>query len=146
MTENNRPGFRFELRDLILVVALALIGIIPFAVMLNVQRPKEGARTEAVLTVAGNEVWRCPIYEGMESEEYSADIDGLVITATADSTGAWVSHSDCPDKICVDTGKITKVGQTVVCVPFRAVLRIEFADIDEARITDSRGAIDAVSG
>lgn len=146
MTENNRPGFRFGFRDLVLIVALALIGVIPFAVMQSISGPKEGARTVAVLTIAGNEVWRCAIADGMEAVEYSADIDGETFTVIADSTGARVSHSDCPDKICVATGTVSKAGQTVVCVPFRAVLRIEYADDDDPGMTDSEDEIDAVSG
>lgn len=146
MTENNRPGFRFGLRDLLLIVTLALIGVIPLAVMLNMRGSEDGARTEAVLTVAGVEVWRCAIHDGMEPEEYSAKIDGQFFTVIADPTGAYVRHSDCPDQICVETGRISTVGQTVVCVPLRAVLRIDFVDTDEAGVTDSRSAVDAVSG
>ena len=146
MTENNRPGFRFGLRDLLLIVTLALIGVIPLAVMLNMRGSEEGARTEAVLTVAGVEVWRCAIHDGMEPEEYSTKIDGQFFTVIADPTGAYVRHSDCPDQICVETGRISTVGQTVVCVPLRAVLRIDFVDTDEAGVTDSRSAVDAVSG
>ncbi len=32
--------------------------------------------------------------------------------------------SDCPDKICVNTGFIDQEGQTAVCLPNRLVLRI----------------------
>lgn len=145
MTENDRPGFRFGFRDLVLIIALAMIGVIPFVVMHNMRGAEQSARTAAVLTIAGDEVWRCAIDDGMDPVEYSADIDGEIFTMIADSTGARVSHSDCPDKICVETGTISKAGQTVVCVPFRAVLRIEYAD-DDPELTDVGDAIDAISG
>lgn len=140
------PLLHFVVRDLILIVALILIGLIPFGIMLNAQGRRTDGRAEAVLTVAGEEVWRYSIEDGVEPAEYTADINGLSITASVDETGAWVSHSDCPDRICVHTGKISKVGQTVVCVPFRAVLRIEAANSDDTRGTDDIGIVDAVAG
>lgn len=128
-----------------MIIALALIGLIPFALMSNAQRNGNESRKVAVLTVAGAEVWRCPIDVSMKPVEYSAEINGEIFTVIADSAGARVSRSDCPDQICVETGNISKVGQTVVCVPYRAVLRIEYAG-DDTGMKDNEGAIDAVSG
>ncbi|ARP50505.1 MULTISPECIES: NusG domain II-containing protein [Caproicibacterium] len=34
------------------------------------------------------------------------------------------SHSDCPDQICVRTGKLAKAGQTAVCLPARVSVHI----------------------
>jgi hypothetical protein len=33
--------------------------------------------------------------------------------------------ADCPDKICVNTGWLEEPGDTAVCLPNRAVVRIE---------------------
>jgi hypothetical protein len=50
-----------------------------------------------------------------------------------DST-VWMEDADCPDKVCVKTGKIKKPGQTIVCLPHRTVIEItgDNADIDAA--------------
>ena len=37
---------------------------------------------------------------------------------------AWVVHSDCPEKICVKTGKIHLAGEMIVCVPNKVVVKI----------------------
>lgn len=34
-------------------------------------------------------------------------------------------QADCPDKICVKKGWLTKPGDTAVCLPNRAIIRIE---------------------
>lgn len=34
-----------------------------------------------------------------------------------ESDGVSVISSDCPDKVCVGTGKITRAGQSIVCLP-----------------------------
>ena len=33
--------------------------------------------------------------------------------------GASCIYADCPDKICMDTGRITLRGETIVCLPHR---------------------------
>lgn len=34
-------------------------------------------------------------------------------------------EADCPDKICVKTGWLTKVGDIAVCLPNKAIIKIE---------------------
>lgn len=32
--------------------------------------------------------------------------------------------SDCPDKICVNTGRLSKIGETAACIPNRMFIRL----------------------
>lgn len=41
-----------------------------------------------------------------------------------DEGAAQVTQSDCPEKICIKTGKIRHEGEIIVCVPNRVVIRI----------------------
>ena len=36
----------------------------------------------------------------------------------------WISYAGCPDKVCKNTGKISKKGQSIICVPEKMVVRI----------------------
>lgn len=38
---------------------------------------------------------------------------------------AYISHSDCPDKICIKQGKIQNVGETIICLPHKLVVKIQ---------------------
>lgn len=38
---------------------------------------------------------------------------------------AYVSSSHCPDKVCINQGKIGKKGETIICLPAKAVLEVE---------------------
>ena len=37
---------------------------------------------------------------------------------------AWLSEADCPNLLCVKTGKIRYAGQSIVCLPHRLAVRI----------------------
>ncbi|MBQ1411998.1 MAG: NusG domain II-containing protein [Clostridia bacterium] len=38
--------------------------------------------------------------------------------------GVRMIRADCPDQVCVHTGRITETGQSIVCVPHRVVVTI----------------------
>lgn len=65
--------------------------------------------------------------------EYSLSSDAQIDIKTAYGSNTVtisegfvsVSHADCPDKYCVSHVKISKEGETIVCLPHRLVIKIE---------------------
>ena len=49
---------------------------------------------------------------------------------------AWLSEADCPNLLCVKTGKIRYAGQSIVCLPHKLAVRI----------TGGASSLDAVTG
>ena len=49
---------------------------------------------------------------------------------------AWLSEADCPNLLCVKTGKIRYAGQSIVCLPHKLAVRI----------IGGASALDAVTG
>ena len=43
----------------------------------------------------------------------------------------WLSEADCPDKICVNMGKIQYPGQSIICLPHKVVVEIREGGPDE---------------
>ncbi|MBQ4353539.1 MAG: NusG domain II-containing protein [Clostridia bacterium] len=52
------------------------------------------------------------------------DLDGMHIEIRYENGGVWVEKSGCPDGICVNTGTISRAGESIVCVPARLVISI----------------------
>lgn len=50
--------------------------------------------------------------------------DGLKVTVRAENGSVWIESSDCSDKICVKSGKITRAGEAVVCAPAKVAVMI----------------------
>ena len=61
--------------------------------------------------------------------EYSLDTDREVPlthnTFVIENGEVFMSHADCKNQICVKTGRISKRGECIVCLPNRVILTIE---------------------
>lgn len=54
-----------------------------------------------------------------ESQTRQITSNGHTLTLTLFADGAQITASDCGNQYCVQTGKITRAGQSIVCVPAR---------------------------
>lgn len=50
--------------------------------------------------------------------------NGLTVTVTFYPDGAAVTEAACPDRVCVRTGKLTRAGETALCLPAKICLRL----------------------
>lgn len=101
--------------DIICGLAVVVIAAIT-AVCLFFTSSGGGERT--VVITYGEEIMRYPI-----DAAASCSVNGVDIVI--ESGYAYVSDSDCSDKICVNTGKISRVGQAVVCLPNKVSVTID---------------------
>ena len=67
---------------------------------------------------------------GAEVARYSLSVDGTydildgANVLVIENGHAYVSHADCPDKLCVRRGKISLVGESIVCLPNRVSISV----------------------
>ena len=58
---------------------------------------------------------------------YNGGVNTLVIKDGA----AYMKEADCPDKLCIHQGRISREGMELVCMPNRVVVRISGKDKSE---------------
>jgi hypothetical protein len=87
------------------------------------------------------EIWQDGerIYQFQLSDDYekTLEIQGKTYTDTVeikDGKMRFVS-ADCPDKVCVHTGWISKSGQLAVCIPNRVMIRIVGGETEVDAVT-----------
>ena len=108
-------GDKKLLADVILVASLLLVSLSVFLII-SLTR-EQGAY--AVVTVDGAVVG-----------EYSLSIDGEFSLNGGTNTlvikdgKAFVSYASCPDGLCVNQGKISSVGERIVCLPNKLMVEI----------------------
>ena len=104
--------------DIILVVALLAAAFAAWGVI----RITRTAGSYAVVEINGTETARYPL-----DTDLWIDIEtdgGHVITLVISGGKASIVSADCPDKLCVRQGGIGSVGETIICLPHRLVIRI----------------------
>lgn len=92
--------------------------------------------------VGGKRGARVVVTENGKTQEYSLaenrEIKLTELTVVIDGGEAYVKDASCADKVCEHTGKISRVNQSIVCLPGGVVVKIvgsgEFqADTGQAR-------------
>lgn len=112
---------KFKLRnDIILIVSILLLALACFWVYKANQ--KEG---NMVKVTVDKQLKDC----------YNFNKDAEVVITTGDKNQyqnvlvikdgqAFIKSANCPDKICVKHHKISKTGETIVCLPHKLVVEI----------------------
>lgn len=84
----------------------------------------------AVVTVDGETVLQIDLQSAEDAQSYTLQ-NGVQLVA--ENHTVRFAASDCPDRICVETGALQKVGESAACVPNRTVVTVvggEPRDVD----------------
>lgn len=84
----------------------------------------------AVVNVDGEEFRRIDLSKVKEPYEFTVETKYGSNTILVEPGAISVSSADCPDKICVNMGRLTGAGMPIVCMPHRLYIEIEGDAID----------------
>lgn len=105
-----------KLRNDIILISVLLVFIIIGFIFLT---PKSTGKYAAVI-VDSTEIARYPLSTDFETDIKTDGVNHLIIEDGAVS----VSYADCKNNVCVKTGKISKVNETIVCLPHNLIIKI----------------------
>ncbi len=107
-------------RDIMLIATLIIVCVAAFLII-NFVVKKDGIT--AAVKVDGNIVYMLPLDKNasVTVEGYQGGSNTVVI----ENGTVYMKDADCPDKLCEKTGKISKNGETIVCLPHRVVVEIQ---------------------
>ena len=113
----------FKKGDLLLGIMLLLIIIASFNLK-KIWLPATEKTIKTALIMQNGTIVRSINLNQASSEKISLPGRYKVIIAVAPGKIRF-QHSDCPDKICVKTGWLSKVGDLAACVPAKVVIEIK---------------------
>lgn len=96
------------LYDIVLALALIAVGLSAFLVI----KLTRGEGASVRVQVSGETIG-----------EYSLFVDGEYVLNGGTNTlvikdgYAYISHASCPDRLCVKSGKISRAGEQITCLP-----------------------------
>lgn len=105
--------------DLILLAVLAVIGV---GLLILPSLLPQSDRLVAEVTVNGEPVLTLDLQTAAARETYS--LENGVVLVTENHTVAFLS-ADCHDKVCVQTGALSRVGEVAACVPTGTVVTVK---------------------
>ena len=115
-------------RDIILVLSMVIIAAAAFLII-NFAVKKDGSY--AVIKVDGKVIKTLDLNSGettIEVNGYQGGVNKVVINDGKVS----MTEAECADELCVKTGKISRVGETIVCLPHRVVVEIKGSPDDDS--------------
>ena len=110
-------------RDLMLVLICILVAIfVGIFVFVNNHNQNEFLPV-AVIKYDNNEIYRIDL--NSVDEPYYIPIENEYHTKIlVDKGKICFAEAECPDKVCVNTGKISRPGQIAVCIPAKLIIEI----------------------
>lgn len=116
---------KFGVRDCLFLASLFLIGIVLTAGIYCFS--KQGSTI--TITVDGQ---LYGTYALNESREIPVELEGRVANIIMIEGGsAYMKDADCPDKLCMHQGAISRNGQTIVCLPHKLVVEVVGGEKEE---------------
>ena len=115
----NQKEKKKYIRDLVLVGVLLIAAVLALFLLRNRQEKETGNNAVVTVRTADGEA----IYPLNKDGVFS--LNGGTNTLVIENGEAWVSEADCPDKICMGMGKISKNGEFIACLPNQVIIVVE---------------------
>lgn len=90
-------------------------------------RPTE--KGTAVKVFVGNTLYGQWSFEEIPEEQTVVTEAGTLLLSFEEGE-VFVQHADCPEKACVRMGKISRKGESIVCVPLGVCIVVEGGSLD----------------
>jgi hypothetical protein len=106
----------FKKADILLILFFCAVCAVMF-----IPRFTGSGNLNAIIYKNGEEIYRIDLSK--VSSGYSIDLDSNPASVVRVENGAiGYVHSDCPDKLCVNAGMLTRRGQTAACLPAKTII------------------------
>lgn len=116
--ENKQSDKLIRKTDIIMLILLVAAGILGFISVKGLMKKGGSAR----VSVDGKVVKTVSLDD--EGEYRIEGKDGGYNLLIVKDGEAYLKEADCPDKLCVKQGHISKEGETIICLPHKVVIEI----------------------
>lgn len=110
--------------DILIILVLILA-----AGLFWIWKNSDGGELRAVISVDGKTVQTVDL-DKTEEPVIIRPETGFNIVIVAENGTIRFENSDCPDKLCVQKGKLYRKGDTAVCLPAKTVITVTGSGLD----------------
>jgi hypothetical protein len=109
-------------------IAVILI-ILVVAATFWLYQSRQTDKLEAVISVNGETVEVIDLSTTDGKRTVELDTSPKVVIAI-ENGAVYFEKADCDDKLCINCGKLSKKGDTAVCLPAKTVVTVSGTDVD----------------
>ncbi|MGN0550714.1 MAG: NusG domain II-containing protein [Acutalibacteraceae bacterium] len=123
----------FKPLDILVIIIILFVAVSYLMAMIFYSSSDD---LSVVIRENGDIVYQCKLSDIDEKTEITAG-ENLKVKVLIEKDGATVTESECDNKICVNTGKLTRAGSTAVCLPAKVTVTL---------VSGSENSLDATVG
>jgi hypothetical protein len=120
--------------DIILIVSLLILSLVPEIIFVASGQDRDTSTTYAVITIDGKSYKTIPLSDHSGTDTFTIRTDAGYNTIVVKDHTIGIIESDCPDKICIQEGFISKPGATVICLPHKVMIEVRGGNNDDPDI------------
>ncbi len=106
------------------IIVISIIAVIAVIILVFISLYKEQGNT--VVVTIDDELYK--VYDLNKDMTVELDTGNTLVI---NDNEAYVSESTCKDKVCIHQGRISAIGETIICLPHKLVIEIRGAGADE---------------
>lgn len=111
--------------DWILATGIILASVLIFCVQLVMNLSFDVEQAVVLVTVKGADFGTYRL-----DEDQTVDIEGKN-TLVVEDGAAYMEEADCPDQICVRHRRISRNGESIICLPNQVVISVKSSEDSE---------------
>ena len=121
----------FKKMDIVIIICLIGISFLPhliFAININ----KNYDSVHAIVKVDGKVYKEISLSALKEDDTFTVETPNGNNTISVKDKSISITNADCHDSLCVKQGSISKLGDTIVCLPHKLIIEIKGKEEDSS--------------
>lgn len=115
--------------DIVIIAVLILLSFTPHLIFFKTSQ-KGSKNNYAIIQVDGKIHKKIDLSKVKKSEKVNLNLPNGKNTLLIKSNSIQMDSANCNDALCVKQGNISKVGQTIICLPHKLIIEIKGDELD----------------
>ena len=115
--------------DIVIIAVLLILSFTPHLIFFKTSQ-KSSKNNYAIIKVDGKIHKKIDLSKVKKSEKVNLNLPNGKNTLLIKNNSIQMKSANCNDALCVKQGNISKVGQTIICLPHKLIIEIKGDELD----------------
>ena len=115
--------------DIVIIAVLLILSFTPHLIFFKTSQ-KSSKNNYAIIQVDGKIHKKIDLSKVKKSEKVNLNLPNGKNTLLIKDNSIQMDSANCNDALCVKQGNISKVGQTIICLPHKLIIEIKGDELD----------------